>query len=237
MRSGSLLSITMALAIPYGWAQTVASLTGTVTDFTKAVIPRASAELVSEDGRIRRQAISDAKGVYRFDDMAAGEYRLALQSPGFRSLRVRSIQIGSGEQATLPNLILDISAVCGGGAVLDYIRITKSDFGNLGGRVTIASGQTYGPPIENANVELLCDEGKPCRSTKTNSKGEFLFTNVPPEVFSVRASHPGYYRETREKYVVRAGIESIYYPVYLERCHLGDCSPDKRPKKPISICE
>lgn len=213
------------------------SLSGTVTDITRAGAKGVSAIVVSEDGKTRLESVSDAKGLYRFDGLSPGVYRLELGAPGFRILRLRSIQIEEGERASLPKLMLELGMFdCRERASLDYVRVIKSEFGNVGGRVILDDGRIDGSRLEESIVELLCDKGKPCRSTKTDSKGEFLFTEVAPEVFAIRASHSGYYTETEPEYVVRAGLESIYYPVHLEPCHLGDCR-QARPEKPLRLCE
>jgi hypothetical protein len=47
----------------------------------------------------------------------------------------------------------------------------------------------------------------------------------------------GFYPQEAALYRVEEGIESIYWPIYMERCHLGNCDPKLRPPKPPALCE
>ena len=92
------------------------------------------------------------------------------------------------------------------------------------------------PPIAGAEVTLICKR-KVCPTVKTDSNGEFIFKDLAPGVFAVRVTRTGFYPLDEAVYNVREGMESVYWPLSIERCPHGDCNPRKRPKKPIAICE
>ncbi len=60
-----------------------AGLTGIVTDPQGRAVSGATLRLVRRDGSARREARTDATGIYRFDSIDPGEYRLTLESEGF----------------------------------------------------------------------------------------------------------------------------------------------------------
>jgi len=65
-------------------AQTTAEITGLVTDTTNAVVPGATVTVVSAGRKTERQTISNAQGYYRLTSLEPGDYRVSVQSPGFR---------------------------------------------------------------------------------------------------------------------------------------------------------
>src|SRR5271170_2249341 len=67
------------------WAQTKASLRGTVTDQSGGVIPGAKATLTNTDTGIARGTTTAADGSYFFDFVQVGKYRLTVDKPGFET--------------------------------------------------------------------------------------------------------------------------------------------------------
>jgi hypothetical protein len=228
------------LVLPSVAQELTGSLTGVVQGNTGgAVVPGAVAELESEGAPISRfRTVTDGAGIYRFFGLPKGEYDLKLFSPGFNHLTVKSIIVLDGEHRTMPPLHLD-PAYCGGPDPLDFIRFLSSrdKVGNLGGSVKFDDWPEQAIPISGASVTLICSTGKPCGAARTDSGGRFLFNALPPGDFSVRVSGPGFYPQDSPLYTVEQGLESVYSPIYVERCHLGNCDPRRRPKKPLQVCE
>jgi hypothetical protein len=227
------------LTLPAAAQDLTASLTGRAQDPAGAIIPGAVAELESERAPIRRfRTVTDGVGVYSFSGVPAGEYDLKLSRPGFNPLTVKSTLVLDGEHRTMPTLHLDVSLPCGG-TLRDHIRFLPPEdhAGNLGGTVRFDEGREQTIPISGATVTLMCPTGKTCGEAKTDSDGAFLFKGLPPGEFSVRVTKAGFYPQDAWPYTVEEGIESVYWPIYLERCHLGNCNPKLRPKKPLVVCE
>jgi hypothetical protein len=177
--------------------------------------------------------------MYRFPELFGEAYTLELQQAGFRRLTLKGISVSDGEQKVLPSLRMNVGVMgCSPNAVVDYLRL-----GGEQGGLTSSVRVEHGPyvrnskPIGNTQVTLICRKGAICGTTKTNSQGEFLFQNLAPGDYSIRANHPGFYPLVEPGYQLQEGLESIYFPMYLERCPLGNCDPRLRPKKPPAVCE
>jgi hypothetical protein len=213
---------------------------GKVKDLTGAGLSHTLVELRSETaqaGTARTNA--DFAGEYHFIGLPPGEYTLKLSQVGFRSLNVKSIHISEGEQKSLPTLELTLGYSCGSGSddvAPDYMRsLLRNRTGDVVGSVIIRGRKN--PPATGADVTLLCSTRKVCGATKTNSKGEFAFKELLPGDYSVRISRAGFYTLNEPGYKVTEGLESIYWPIQIERCPLGNCDPRLRPKKPLALCE
>jgi len=227
------------LSLPSSAQNGAASLMGKV-EAIGVGISGALAELRSETvpGRTE-QTKADSIGEYRFIDLPPDKYTLKLSEPGFKSLTVKSIHISEDEQKSLPTLELSLGNPCSAGLAdvpLDYMRsLLGNPTGNIVGSVIMRGRKN--PPATRAEVTLLCSTGKACGATKTNSKGEFAFKELLPGGYSVRVSRVGFYALNGLSYKVTEGLESIYLPVYIEQCPLGNCDPRLRPTKPLGRCE
>jgi len=69
------------------------ALTGTVTDSSGAVVPNATVALASANTGQVRTAVTGAEGVYRFNLLPPGNYRVTFAAAGFQTLEVPSVAI------------------------------------------------------------------------------------------------------------------------------------------------
>jgi hypothetical protein len=203
----------------------------------------ASVELMSEetDHTVRPVQHTDKEGWFHFSWLPAGAYSVTVTYAGFKRFTLKTIQVSGDEQKRLPPLQLDVAPTCGPGPFIDYFQLlpTSQGAGNLSGRV--AWGQERlaedGPPIARAKVTLLCAERKVCGETRTDSKGEFLFSSLAPGEYTILVTHFGYYPLEDPGYEVREGFEQTYKPLLLEHCPNGNCDPRLRPKLPLIACQ
>ena len=80
-----LFALTVFLAASFSFGQTLnASLSGTVTDSSGAVIPGASVIVTNTATGIATKTTSDAAGNYTFPSLPAGNYDLTFQKEGLR---------------------------------------------------------------------------------------------------------------------------------------------------------
>ena len=81
------------------WAVTGGSLSGTIQDQTGGVVPGAKVTIVNNALRSEFKTTSDARGNYRFPNLAVGRYTLTIEAPGFGSLKKENLTIDSDSAA------------------------------------------------------------------------------------------------------------------------------------------
>src|SRR5215831_14173311 len=78
---------------------TNASLSGTVTDPSGAVIPGAKLTLTNEATAFQSTYLSDEAGAYNFRNLTPGKYTLAVTATGFKSSTQTGIQLSVNQTA------------------------------------------------------------------------------------------------------------------------------------------
>ena len=164
--------------------------------------------------------------------------------PGFRSYRLKGTGIGNARVVSLSDLALPVGSSCDNRPVVDYFHLLPAGVmgGNIGGSIAIDRGPLVGntPPVSGAEVVLLCAERgskRPCRTTTSDSRGQFMFKGLLPGTYDLLVNRLGYYPELGSSYDVHSGIEAVYYPIHLERCVNRKCDSASRPKHPVQLCE
>jgi Carboxypeptidase regulatory-like domain len=91
------------------YGQTVtASLSGTVTDATGAVIPNAKVALTSDETSVVRNATSNSAGFFNFAGLMPGSYTLEVSAEGMVSWQLKGIVLHSQETRAVPNIMLKV---------------------------------------------------------------------------------------------------------------------------------
>src|SRR5262245_43021705 len=91
--------ITSALSL---WAQSDrASVNGTVTDASGALIPTAKIEVVSPDTGYRREATTGVGGTYQISGLPIGTYKVTITKEGFKSASFPAVILSVGETKTI----------------------------------------------------------------------------------------------------------------------------------------
>jgi hypothetical protein len=96
--AGVLLSL--LLATPVAQAQGVGSsgdITGTVTDPTGAVLPKASITVVNTDTGLRREAVTNATGQFQVAGLQPANYEVSAQFSGFGTTVRKGVRVAVGE--------------------------------------------------------------------------------------------------------------------------------------------
>ncbi len=101
------LSLIPVLMLPVAAQLDRATLTGTITDPSGAVVSDVNLELVSQDTGLRREAVSSASGAYTFSMVPIGTYNLTVNHSGFKTANVKDIKLGVGDNTTV-NIPLEI---------------------------------------------------------------------------------------------------------------------------------
>src|SRR5580700_6317909 len=78
------------------WAQTqLAAVSGTITDPSGAVVLGVSITIVNQGTGLKRNALTDPAGEYRFAGLPTGKYSLRIEKPGFQSQTREGIELAS----------------------------------------------------------------------------------------------------------------------------------------------
>src|SRR5712664_2805972 len=70
-----------------------ASLSGTITDRTEAVVPNASLAIRNADTRFTKSTKTDSHGNFLFMLMPPGQYELSVSAPGFSTYNQAGISL------------------------------------------------------------------------------------------------------------------------------------------------
>ncbi len=95
------------------------SLTGSITDPSQAAVPGAAVQLVNVGTGVMKEAKSNESGIYLFNDLQPGFYRLTITAPSFSTI-------------TSENLVIEANRVRRFDAILKLAQVTES--------VTVSTG-------------------------------------------------------------------------------------------------
>ena len=104
MRSHRVLSLVVGILLVLAStarAQDV-SITGTVTDETKSVLPGVTVTATDLETGRQFTAPSDAKGEYRLLNVPAGSYKIQAELSGFATVVLAKVELLVGQNATIP---------------------------------------------------------------------------------------------------------------------------------------
>jgi hypothetical protein len=106
----ALLATGLAITTLPGLGQaTTGSITGTVTDASKAVLPQAEITITNTSTGVSSTTTSDSSGHYEFLSLPAGSYTETIVHPGFETTTLSNLQLSLYQQLT-QNISLNIGA-------------------------------------------------------------------------------------------------------------------------------
>src|SRR5437763_997791 len=73
-------------------------ISGTVSDSTGAVIPRAKITLTEQSTGVRHASVSNDAGVYRFVALESGTYTVGFEREGFETVRLEDIELSTAQE-------------------------------------------------------------------------------------------------------------------------------------------
>src|ERR1035438_5601177 len=94
----------------YSFAQTFnASLGGTVTDSSGAVVVKATVTATGIETGVASKAVTNTSGVYEFPSLQAGDYRVSGVMDGFKEYLYQKVTLDVGAQVRL-NFVLEVGS-------------------------------------------------------------------------------------------------------------------------------
>ncbi len=95
------LLLILVLCIPASGQTSNASLSGTITDATGAVIPGARVTATNTGTGVVSTVLSNNSGVYAFPSLMPGTYRVSAEHEGFQTQTYTDVQLGNAAQVRL----------------------------------------------------------------------------------------------------------------------------------------
>lgn len=214
-------------------------LSGTVVDPTLEGIPAAIVVARKADRSIPpRKIMTVNHGRFRFVDLPEGKYELDVSAPGFARKTITSIQVAGENDFALSPVILAVD-----GSLYNCVpepAIPQVYFAPGTQPATALDGNVVerlrGPL---AQVTLtLAGPGVPAPIvTRSNAKGQFRFSALPPGMYSLRATRSGYADFLLRKVEIRSGQwTQVHESLEMEPCPSGvTCKPVETVLAPV-IC-
>ncbi len=161
-----------------------------VNDPTGAHISGAMVRLSSLERVVRDKTGVD--GSVRFRDVAPGKYDLEVSLLGFITQTFRDVNLPrrDGTPLEITLLVAPTSYLCGTPNLIEYDTSTPNRAAVLG-RILNADSEA---PLSGVKVQILkAGETRVLVLTHTNKRGGFVFDELPPGRYDVRATKDFYY--------------------------------------------
>jgi outer membrane receptor protein involved in Fe transport len=150
------LSLALLLSLLFcgsGYAQlSTATLFGTVTDATGAVIPHATVTLTQTETNFTRTSATKDDGSYREEFLPIGPYRVTVAAPGFRTLQRAGVVLSVMQDA-------ELSLTLENGTATETVTVTSDiPLVNLGSAAlgdTVSNVEIDNLPLVGRNVDRL----------------------------------------------------------------------------------
>jgi hypothetical protein len=92
-----MLSLVALVAVSLNAQTSRGTVSGLITDEQKAAIPGATVDLTSLATNVTRSTSTNESGLYRFDAVDPGEYKLTVKSAGFRTFVAQQLTVGAAQ--------------------------------------------------------------------------------------------------------------------------------------------
>ncbi len=177
---GVILLLLLSVSIQ-GFAQTKATVTGTVRDEAGAALSNVTVTAINgSDSTLQNSTVTNDKGVFTFTQLIAGfNYRFRASHVGFQSQEIRSFAVKAGE-----NNAGTIALVNSGSAALEEVIVvgygTQKRVNATGAVDQISAKNLENRPMTNLtqglqgllpNLNLKMMDGKPTQSPSYNIRG------------------------------------------------------------------
>jgi hypothetical protein len=133
---------------------TTSTVTGAVSDSTKAVVPNAKVELVDLGTSEKFTTTTGSDGGYTFASVKPGNYRVAVSAKGFRQAIVSGLKVEVGKSAQI-NLVLEVGAVTEVVEVVAGAAVELQTLNSSVGNVLDANMLANMPTLSRDATELM----------------------------------------------------------------------------------
>jgi Carboxypeptidase regulatory-like domain len=189
-----------------------ASIGGTVTDPTGAVVSDAKVVLTSGYDHAARLSISvDDKGAYSVTGLYPGTYTLIVSAPGLADTVFEDLNLNSGKRLTLDAKLKPASAQLAGeasrAAQVEQSAVAAAQKIPGGGcAIKGTVNDQTGAVVVNAKAVLTSAAGEKFEA-QVNAKGEYSFTGLKPGTYTLVVSAPNFADQTFDNVTLTGGVE------------------------------
>src|SRR3984893_7022310 len=144
--------LSIIAAWPLGAQVDHASLSGTVTDASGAVVQGAKVEAVSSATGFRRETVTGTAGTYQIPALSVGTYSVTVSKPGFRTVDFKAVELAVGQTRTIDASLQvgSVSEEVEVTAALETLNRTSAEVGGL-----IDAEQIHEIPVSGRNWPSL----------------------------------------------------------------------------------
>jgi hypothetical protein len=171
------------------------SITGRAIDQAGYPIPGASVTAMLESGGVSKRAPTGTDGVFRFDGLPDGTYRVDFELLGFQLVRRNHVRVASSGAATV-DTTLRIRGVCECVQIVPVMPLSER-----AGQVLDQAGR----PLPHARVTIVTP--RVSEVAYADNDGRFRVRVPTGELWSLTASDSGFNAVTRQ---VSTAVESPF---------------------------
>jgi len=150
--AGVVLAISAMLGTTVCAQTSRGTITGVVTDSSKASVQGAKVEITQKETNVKRSTDTNDRGVYRFDAVDPGTYDVSIKTPGFKTYTSRDVPVSAAA-------IVGVDAALEVGDNVSVIEVSvdsvalQAESPVRGGTITTVQLQTL--PVFNRNPNML----------------------------------------------------------------------------------
>src|SRR5947208_1209216 len=109
-----------------------ATLNGTVTDASGAIVQRAKVEAISAGTGLRREVLTGGSGTYSIPGLAIGQYTVTISHDGFKTAAFQAVELFVGQTRTL-DAQLEVGALASQVEVTATVEAVNRSSAEIGG--------------------------------------------------------------------------------------------------------
>ena len=145
--------LVVCLSFTAAFAQFGASLQGTVTDQTDAVVVGATVEVTNQETGVTKTALTSTGGFYRVSQLVPAKYTVTVDAAGFKKQMARDVFV-AGEELTGHNVRLELGASSETVTVTGEVITLQTENADISGAISAADIQRL-PQVGRDPYELL----------------------------------------------------------------------------------
>jgi hypothetical protein len=164
----AILTLLFAMCVPSLMAQSAgtSALSGIVTDPSSAAIPNVTVTITSNETAQSRSTTTGSDGVYKFNLLPPGSYKIRFAASGFKTAEVGSVTLAVTESSTLDRT-LEVGAQSDQVTVEASAETLQTESSTLG--TTVGAATVTALPLSNRNYTQVLGMSAGANAGVTNA--------------------------------------------------------------------